>query len=163
MEHQPSDRSDGRAEGRGRGGFGNRRGNWNQRGGASPRGTIPTTERAPPLPSTSSAAVPAPAPVNMGTPTFGGQGEPMDVDRTRNRRVQGGRCWTCGTQGHFSSQCPQRMARQMWDEMGDEERQALVRILSQTDEEAPEEQLPQNEEEVQGEEEVVTPNDDASF
>ncbi|KIL64292.1 hypothetical protein M378DRAFT_163316 [Amanita muscaria Koide BX008] len=170
MEHQSSDRSDARGEGRDRGGYGrgrfsNRRGNWNQRGVAPLRGPVQMSERvpsAPPVPSTSSTTIPAPAQANTGARTVVDQGEPMDVDRARNRRVQGGRCWTCQAQGHFSNQCPQRMARQMWDDMGDEERQALVRVLTQTDEEAPKEQPSQNEE-VRDEEEVVAQNDDANF
>ncbi|KAM6490797.1 hypothetical protein JOM56_013760 [Amanita muscaria] len=169
MEHQSSDRGDGRGEGRdrggyGRGGFGNRRGNWNQRGGAPLRAPVPISERVlPPVPSTSSTTIPAPAQASPGARTFADQGEPMDVDWARNRRAQGGQCWTCHAQGHFSNRCPQRMARQMWDDMGDEERQALVRVLTQTDEEAPEEQPSQNEEEVRDEEEVVAQNDDANF
>ncbi|KIL70535.1 hypothetical protein M378DRAFT_156693, partial [Amanita muscaria Koide BX008] len=134
-------RSDGRFEGRGRGGpwfgRGRGRGTWVPRGNwnAGQRGNVPQQANNQPVASTStsSASVPVPSPQTAGGRVFGGPGEPMDVDRARTRR--GLRCWVCNTLGHFASECPQRGIRTMWNEMNNEERQELIRTVKVLEEE----------------------------
>lgn len=79
-----------------------------------------TTTSAPkatprPLPATQTtpaprapAPTPAPAARRDGTGiTFGGRGQPMDLDRARRN----GECFRCGVKGHMARDCPQKPAQ----------------------------------------------------
>ena len=80
--------------------------------------------------------------------TYGGQGQPMEIGRVKKKidkataRAQG-LCYTCGSKGHVSKECPQKKKssskpnkekksksyymRQMWKDMDQEQRDEALK------------------------------------
>jgi hypothetical protein len=67
-----------------------------------------------------------------GARTFPGQGQPMDLDRTRGR-VGPIRCYNCGEMGHISRNCTKpkgwQTARAMFESLGDEQKKEVAEIF----------------------------------
>ncbi|CDO72201.1 hypothetical protein BN946_scf184970.g53 [Trametes cinnabarina] len=107
------------------------------------RGTNPAPARASPTPSaamqTSRAAPSVPqaasaSPTTTSTDrrdstgvTFGGTGQPMDIDAARRR----GMCFTCGQRGHIQRDCPNRkiVVRNLVQQLSVEDRSELLKEL----------------------------------
>ena len=65
---------------------------------------------------------------------FGGQGQPMDVDRHQSRT----RCWQCGNSGHVAKYCPEKLrgnVQQVRQVLSYDERTELLHLLQQEQEE----------------------------
>ncbi|KIK93231.1 hypothetical protein PAXRUDRAFT_829165 [Paxillus rubicundulus Ve08.2h10] len=63
--------------------------------------------------------------------TYGGQGQPMDVDRQRAQQTAARACYNCGGADHFVWYCPHPQAprvqrlRRMVEEITEEEKSEL--------------------------------------
>ncbi|KAI9070044.1 hypothetical protein FKP32DRAFT_1558554 [Trametes sanguinea] len=62
--------------------------------------------------------------------TFGGTGQPMDIDAARRR----GMCFTCGQRGHIQRDCPNRkiVVRNLVQQLSMEDRTELLKELGAT-------------------------------
>lgn len=113
---------------------------YNYRETHRPRQAAPPPRQAPParLPPPPVRFNPPPGPPPRANPysserrdptgvTFGGRGQPMEVDRARAE----GRCFHCGNKGHIARQCPNRQAsiRSQFIDLSDEDRVELLRAL----------------------------------
>ena len=72
---------------------------------------------------------------------FGGQGQPMDVNRHQSRT----RCWQCGKSGHVSRYCPEKLkgnVEQVRQVLSHDERAELLHLLQQEEKERLNESFP---------------------
>ncbi|KAI0349088.1 hypothetical protein OH77DRAFT_1415579 [Trametes cingulata] len=97
----------------------------------TPRVPTTTTTTHATASSTTSATTSSPTPTSdrrdgSGV-TFGGAGQPMDIDTARRR----GACFACGQRGHIQRDCPNRkvVVRNLVQQLSAEDRAELLKEL----------------------------------